>query len=242
VSPKTDFLDLSNVEYIIVYDEIPFSGIGYCLVRSCPVHLRAPLFEYAAYKLSGKGASKIMLGVVEKLGFFSYYKNFAPLKVNHLYDMLLMRRKVPLRPTFSHELKLQPITSEEIEDYWLMHNEIFNGIDNASFSRRKDIEICFHKNNYEIMFVKHKNAVIGICEFELLGSTAIIDTIGIKAQYRGYGFGKYLLDNVLYILRSEGIRISELVVSSSNKKALGLYISQGFKKTETLSKWYEIVI
>jgi ribosomal protein S18 acetylase RimI-like enzyme len=153
--------------------------------------------------------------------------------------MLLLEARVTSGAGYAAHLFLSSIKREEQPKYLALHNEIFEGVDNASFSRGPDIASCFEKNRYEIMFVATKEGIVGICEYEYEGSDAIIDTIGILPAFRGRGLARDLLKNVFYILASQGIGTVRLVTASTNKPGLGLYRSFGFRIERTLSRWYE---
>ncbi|MCL1802950.1 MAG: GNAT family N-acetyltransferase [Eubacteriaceae bacterium] len=227
-----------NTKYTCILDEIPFSGDAFLIIESCPLLKRPYLYEIAGYRMAHCGASKIMFSTN---GIFKYLPkslNFGKLKTAYSHDMLLMQAQVPTDARYEPAAIFVPVKQHEIDKYINMHNEIFESIDNASFTRESDLKDCFEKSNYEIMFFYAYEKLVGICEIEFQSSQAIIDTIGIMPEFRGQGYGRMLLNNIFYILSAHGIKKALLVVSSSNKAGLSLYRSFKFKKEQTLSKWY----
>ncbi len=55
----------------------------------------------------------------------------------------------------------------------------------------------------------------------------------VRPEYRGKGYGRQLLQEVIRILRSEGTQGIMLEVDVDNPNALGLYLSIGFEKKTT---------
>lgn len=237
---ESSVVSLVNENYLVVYDEIPFCGIGYFLIRERASISHTCTYEYFAYKLRRAGAEKILLGRQHYAVNLPASAVFGKLKTNYVYDMILMQKKLNGNYRFSRKVYFEKITARQTDEYTSLHNEIFTGVSNASFSRKNEISDLVNKADYEVMFAYSKGRLVGICEFQLNQKTALIDTIGVVPKYRGKGYSKTMLDNLYYIFAAEGIEKAELVVCTDNKPALKLYKSSGFKKIKTLSHWYEL--
>lgn len=97
------------------------------------------------------------------------------------------------------------------------------------------------KNAKKFLFLKVLNdsELAGFTEIEFLEKNlARINGIAILESYRRKGYGKFLLENVLYLLSEMGALKVILFVRENNETARLLYEKFGFKKyyTDKISK------
>jgi ribosomal protein S18 acetylase RimI-like enzyme len=241
---KTVKINMAAIDCQLIADEIPYSGIAYVFVRSCPLSMLDGFIEYAAYVLSAKGATRVLVGISARARIlprrFNLQRRFTKLELVYSHDMLLLSKRLPKKTAYSHNVKLSRIPFEGLGGYMKLHNEIFRSVDNAALAREAELERSFRNNNYEIMHVMVNGAVAGVCEYEVNGEKAVIEIIGIQDGFKGHGYGTALMGNLDYILAGEGAKEAEIVVSSSNRRALGLYQKTGFHRRRTLSHWYDL--
>ena len=62
---------------------------------------------------------------------------------------------------------------------------------------------------------------------------------GVLPEYRGSGFGKYMLQQGLYNLIPNQYNVIELNVDSSNLTAINMYRNIGFESIDLIN-WYEL--
>lgn len=99
-------------------------------------------------------------------------------------------------------------------------------------------------NKKDIMFVKliYKRQLIGyfilLYENEQKIKIAHLLNIAIHPDFRGKGFGKFLLYAVKKLSLAEKCSIIKLEVRISNKKAINLYKNCGFEISRILSNYY----
>ena len=76
---------------------------------------------------------------------------------------------------------------------------------------------------------------IGMC----MNNMRLIASLAVKSEYQKQGIGRRLLLSSLCAFRSAKLLPVHLHVRVSNKEAISLYQKCFFKKTSTLSKYYE---
>ncbi|MDO5080206.1 ribosomal protein S18-alanine N-acetyltransferase [Buchananella hordeovulneris] len=71
-----------------------------------------------------------------------------------------------------------------------------------------------------------------------LGDVAEVMTIGLRADWRGHGWGARLLDTLLAEVANAGIAETFLEVRAANAPALALYQSRGFAQIARRRRYY----
>ncbi|MCL1914699.1 MAG: GNAT family N-acetyltransferase [Eubacteriaceae bacterium] len=238
---KASVLDSNIVDILVVYDEIPFSKTGYCQIRRCPLSQRAAFFEYYTYKLLERGAEIVCLGISSKCLRKNALLNFGDLSYFETYEMQKFKIAIPKKVTQPSNLRLELIDlRKDLDRYIELHNKIFVGIDNAAFLREREFRTLSIKKNYWINFAIAPEGIVGICEFEILGSRAVLSTVGVAEEARSKGYGEGIVMCALKLLKEQGVKKVELMAASSNVRAVSLYEKIGFKKTTVLSKWFKL--
>lgn len=90
--------------------------------------------------------------------------------------------------------------------------------------------------SYDTSFVlKDNNLIVGYC---LCDDNGTICSFAILPEYRGMGYGKRLMTDVLNNLTPNNKSVT-LQVRVGNYRAINLYKSLGFSVKDTISKYYE---
>ena len=239
---KSANIDLSRTEYTLVFSDSAEGGTGYCLIKKCPVSMRADLFEYCAYKLFLAGAKSVLLGVENGLRPAVKKMNFSSMDAVYESSILHMSRIVPEETHLRTLLRLEPVKSGQTDQYKRMYNRIFTDTDNVSSALRSEVERNIARKGYEVMFAVVSGEKVGLCEVDISGDDSVIETVGIDEEFRGQGFSRMVLQNIFNILNISGVRKTNLIVSSANKAAFSLYKSEGFRTENVLSKWYRLTL
>ena len=122
---------------------------------------------------------------------------------------------------------LEPVTAETLEKWAALYNRKFRTVPNAVWLSPSLRQAVLKAR--EAFFVTLSGQTVGIAK----GAESEIHAVAALAP----GGGRAA---VLALARKlEGPEIA-LEVASVNQKALALYQSLGFRKTETLAKWYKI--
>ena len=106
--------------------------------------------------------------------------------------------------------------------------------------RKQNVEIETEENKslYETTFIAyHKDEYIGEISVYREQNVLCIYGVYIEEEYRGRGYGKYLLSYVLSEAVKNGAKEAMLHVTSDNKAASGLYEKMGFKNREKIDRW-----
>ena len=103
-----------------------------------------------------------------------------------------------------------------IEKFVELQNQSFSGSWGFSPNNIRDIEFGLNMKN-----------------------TAWIKMTGVLPEYRGSGFGKYMLQQGLYNLIPNQYNVIELNVDSSNLTAINMYRNIGFESIDLIN-WYEL--
>ena len=116
-------------------------------------------------------------------------------------------------------------------------NSIFFGDEFNELIMPEDDE----KNNITTYLIKLSDGIIGKIKVSNEIKSAFISGFGILPEYRGRGYGKSALIEILNTLNYNGIYDVELDVEIRNKTALNLYKNCGFKE-ESIMNYYNINI
>ncbi len=80
--------------------------------------------------------------------------------------------------------------------------------------------------------------VVGYTVLWAVGDEAELANIAVRAEDRGKGIGRRLLDDVLEVARRRGVRTVFLEVRESNHRAAGMYLRRGFRQVGTRRNYY----
>lgn len=87
------------------------------------------------------------------------------------------------------------------------------------------------------VFILVNNKEIGYGQVVINRGTYSIVNLGILEGYRGKGYGRALVNNLIQMARSQGIQELYIRVEDTNIEAKKLYESLGFKEMGNISNW-----
>jgi ribosomal protein S18 acetylase RimI-like enzyme len=64
-----------------------------------------------------------------------------------------------------------------------------------------------------------------------------VEAIGVRTRARGRGLGRFLLRRGEALLRDRGATATDLLVAESNRRALTLYLAEGYREVERRDVW-----
>lgn len=135
---------------------------------------------------------------------------------------------------FQTEIALRNAANRDLQEI-NKQNSVFFGSAGSESMLPEDEE----KNNTFTYMIELKGTPIGKIKVSKEMDSAFISGFGIMPDYRGKGYGRQTLREVLRRLRSEGIYDAALDVAVENTNALKLYKSCGFKE-QSVMNYYEI--
>lgn len=105
---------------------------------------------------------------------------------------------------------------------------------------------CDFKNDFfksenpytKYLLYVNDNYIIGFLEYEDIFDRFEIDNIFVSEEFRHFGFGTKLIEELIKIGKENNINNITLEVKINNYNALGLYNKMGFKKTAIREKYY----
>ena len=111
-------------------------------------------------------------------------------------------------------------------------------------------EVIAYNREHLLEYLRHRTARVFVVEYgrQVIGFALTVHdkkenqihliTLDVIPQYQGLGVGKWLLDAVLQMAVCAKVVKIRLEVAVTNKKAIGLYRTFGFRITRTLKKYY----
>ena len=196
----------------IVLKEIPYSGAAYITIHDAS-DPKGFLLECTDF-CKAVGAEKI------------YASGHEILDVYPLYTAVL-KMSAPITAFPETETALFPVTEQTISRWREIYNEKMTDVPNASYmSERAGADLLQKGNGY---FVHHNGELYGIG----IASENVIHCVASVIP----GKGREIVLALLHALTSDPV---ELEVASENLRAIRLYESMGFMKTQELSRWYKI--
>lgn len=152
-------------------------------------------------------------------------------------------KKITIRELLGYNLKdtkrfLDFINSLIEEKAQLLWKEKFSLKGERAWLKRQLKEV---ENNKKVYLVaESNNIIVGSTEVGMgVGRADHIGTlhIAIRNGYRGMGLGKYLMESIMKLAKRRlKIKIIKIPVFATNKPAIGLYKSCGFKKVARVPK------
>jgi len=120
----------------------------------------------------------------------------------------------------------------------LKDNHTYASIINHTFGDTLDQNVLsemLKDPSIRVYMLEKEGQVIGSATVQLRTNLSLgyIYDVAITDQYRGQGFGTYLLGKCIEELYTFGIATASLTVTGQNKRALGLYHKLGFEEVDT---------
>ena len=95
---------------------------------------------------------------------------------------------------------------------------------------------------YNVQFYKNKNCFVGNINFSVINQTTIINNISIANQFKGLGYGSFLLKKCeKYTLQNYNIKKMEALAWQPflGSSVVNFYIKNGFNKKSNNYKFYD---
>ena len=195
----------------IVLKEIPYSGVAYVTIRDSAAQ-KDFLSECVEF-CRAVGAQRIF-ATGDALECYPFYMSV--IRMSASYDILP-----------ATDACLFPVTESTLARFREIYNNKMKHVDNVAFmSERVASEMLKRGDGY---FVHRDGKLLGI-------GMAAEDQIACVVSVER-GAGREVVCALKHALMCECI---VLEVASTNHKAISLYESLGFLKTEEISKWYKI--
>ncbi len=223
----------------LISEEIPFTKVGYGLVKHAPENELAGLVKYAADCLFACGAAYVYIGFQDGADARAAQKLSGDVALRFSHTMIRMVKNIE-SPAGESGLKMQPVVRGDAELLRGMYNDAFRYVCNAQHYTPEYVKALFNQENHRLQFIVRQNDVIGFCEYVLYEDHILIEAIGIKKQYRGRGLGKSVMHALYDVILNEGMHKAALTVSSANAPAVNLYVKEGFKTQGIRSFWYVV--
>jgi len=102
----------------------------------------------------------------------------------------------------------------------------------------KNFESCLHAGNSSIV-LKIENEIIGYAFFSVAETDSHLLNITVSKDYQRNGYGKKILEQVVFQSKVLGATVIFLEVRVSNDKAINFYESFGFKRDAIRYNYYE---
>lgn len=124
-----------------------------------------------------------------------------------------------------------PLVSQHFRQ---LYEESFGGT--PSYQPYSDIELLFElPNPADILFLQVHEQLVGFVWARLEGKVGAIEPLGVAAGHQGRGYGRLLLLAGLHSLAQRGAERGRLGVWASNRPAVQLYESVGFRPVSILT-------
>ena len=123
----------------------------------------------------------------------------------------------------------------------------FGDLDKISKIEKETNEYPWSLNNFKSslnagnssIVLKDKKNIIGYAFFSVIGADSHLLNITVSKDFQGRGYGKKILDKVLFQSKVLGATVIFLEVRVSNYKAIDFYEKFGFKKDAVRYNYYD---
>ena len=155
-------------------------------------------------------------------------------------------------PEFSFEPNKE--TPKLIWKYLSTSNLLYNikdieitDIDKISTIEKETNEYPWSSNNFQSsmeagnssIVLKNKKNILGYAFFSVIGTDSHLLNITVSKNYQGRGYGKKILEKVLFQSKILGASIVFLEVRVSNYRAIDFYEKFGFKRDAIRYNYYD---
>ena len=123
----------------------------------------------------------------------------------------------------------------------------FGDLDKISKIEKETNEYPWSSNNFQSsmeagnssIVLKNKKNILGYAFFSVIGTDSHLLNITVSKNYQGRGYGKKILEKVLYQSKVLGATIVFLEVRVSNYRAIDFYEKFGFKRDAIRYNYYD---
>lgn len=205
---------------ILVHPEYRKQGIG--------SKLHKQIIDYA----KDKNIKNMEATIKERLTHglkFAEERGFTTLLYAWKMDLEVKKVKLDLIRTNNGNLRLRRATIKDNQTYVEIINENFGDL-----LDEKAIEQLLQDPSISLYILERNGKTIGSVTIQLRTNLSLgyIYDVAITKEYRGQGWGKYLLNKSIEELKMQNINTATLTVTGENKQALSLYHKIGFKEVD----------
>ena len=123
----------------------------------------------------------------------------------------------------------------------------FSDLDKISKIEKETNEYPWSPNNFKSslnagnssIVLKDKKNILGYAFFSVIGADSHLLNITVSKDFQGRGYGKKILDKVLFQSKVLGATVIFLEVRVSNYKAIDFYEKFGFKRDAVRYNYYD---
>ena len=123
----------------------------------------------------------------------------------------------------------------------------FSDLEQISIIEKETNEYPWSSNNFKSslnagnssIVLENKKNILGYAFFSVIGTDSHLLNITISKNYQGRGYGKKILEKVLFQSKVLGATIVFLEVRVSNHKAIDFYKKFGFKRDAIRYNYYD---
>jgi len=123
----------------------------------------------------------------------------------------------------------------------------FSDLDKISKIEKETNEYPWSLNNFKSslnagnssIVLKDKKNILGYAFFSVIGTDSHLLNITVSKDFQGRGYGKKILDKVLFQSKVLGATVIFLEVRVSNYKAIDFYEKFGFKRDAIRYNYYD---
>ena len=123
----------------------------------------------------------------------------------------------------------------------------FSDLDKISTIEKETNKYPWSLNNFQSsmeagnssIVLKYKKNILGYAFFSVIGTDSHLLNITVSKNYQGRGYGKKILEKVLFQSKILGATIVFLEVRVSNYRAIDFYEKFGFKRDAIRYNYYE---
>lgn len=217
----------------IIQRDIPVKGIGYIILRDCPEDRLGEGLGRGMEKLKKAGAKTVWATSLPD-GEPLYPGPVGVWRLSKVHDVVRLEAKLPLpKPALKLNLRAPRKAADD---------SLFIGLRNRAYARvagavtQRETPLRVQNHRYAIAYQGEK--AVGCYEVDLTEKTPELVTLAVDPDFQRQGIGRTLLRAAL-----DGFRSPTCVttVSSLNQPALDLLTSEGFRQTQVLNTWLEVV-
>ncbi len=138
--------------------------------------------------------------------------------------------------------ELKSYTSQDLADLDVLMHELSP----TSYCNEAILYNVMNDNNSHVFVIREEGHIIAtgtLCIMHMLEFTiAGIESVVVKSNVRGKGYGKELITHMIHTSNKEGAHHIQLTSNPLRKTANKLYQSMGFEKYDTNCYKYKIIV
>ncbi|MFH1751545.1 MAG: GNAT family N-acetyltransferase [archaeon] len=99
------------------------------------------------------------------------------------------------------------------------------------FIRRKELSEWIKRNDCIVLTAKQEKNITGFLLAKLISSDwCLLDSIGVKPEFRGQGIGSKLLEELYLVLKKKDVWYLQCLVKENEKETREFWKKKGFKE------------